>query len=116
MFTEEQWNNLSIAETRKYISLALKQTDVVVDDKGVYSASYDLLDIESNPKAVTDPVYLDEIYTSNQLLYIPSAYESEQIVAFNIDRQNSRWGKMWVGTENLIFRYSTIFEFSYEME
>lgn len=116
MFTDEQWNNLSIAETRKYISLALKQTDVNVNDEGVYSAAYDLLNLDVNPKAVTDPVYLDEIYTSNQLLYIPSAYESEQIVAFNIDRQNSRWGKMWVGTENLIFRYSTIFEFSYEME
>lgn len=116
MFTDEQWNNLSIADTRKYISLALKQTDVVVDDEGNYSASYDLLDMESNPKAVTDPVYLDEIYTSNQLLYIPSAYNSEQVVAFNIDRENSRCGKMWVGTEKLIFRYSAIFEFSYEME
>lgn len=116
MFTDEQWNNLSIAETRKYIALALKQTDVIIDDEGNYSASYDLLNMESNPKAVTDPVYLDEIYTSNQLLYIPSAYNSEQVVAFNIDRENSRCGKMWVGTEKLIFRYSAIFEFSYEME
>lgn len=116
-YTADEWNNLSKADTAAYIALSLKQVDAVLGDDGVtYEVGTELTDVTTDASKVTTPVQLGDIDTSSALAHLESGYGETAYCGINLetDTQYTNYGKAWVNSDEVTFRYLTTLEFSFD--
>lgn len=111
-YTDEQWNNLTKAETASQIAIALKQVDVTAEG----AAGTALTEATTDAMKVTTPVQLGDLEVNKKLAHLESGYGEASKVGINLetDTAYTNYGKAWVGDSNIVFRYLTTLEFAFD--
>lgn len=117
-YTNKEWNNLSKADTTSQIALALKQVDVT-SDGNTYEAGTALTNATTDPSKVMTPIELGNLSvdsSQNVLGHLESGYTDTVYCGINLetDNQYTNYGKAWVNSDNITFRYLTTLEFSFD--
>jgi len=110
-YTASQWNNLTKAETAAKIALSLKQVDVVDGDAGT-----ELTDATTDALKVTTPIQLGNLADNNKLAHLESGFGQASKVGVNLetDLAYTNYGKAWVNSSDITFRYMTTLEFAFD--
>lgn len=117
MYTTNQWNNLTKAETAENIALALKQVDVVTNAEMQKIAGTALTEATTDTLKVATPVQLGGLTAGDDVLaHLESGFGDASECAINLETDSTytNYGKAWVGNNDITFRYLTTLEFVFE--
>lgn len=111
-YTDYKWDNMTVAETKAEIAIAIKQVDV---ESG--AAGEALTDATTDALKVATPVQLGVLSGNGDLIaHLESAYSAETSCALNLEksRDYTDYGKAWIGADDVVFRYATVLEFVFD--
>ncbi len=111
-YTDYQWDNMTVAQTKAEIAIAIKQVDV---ENG--AAGEALTEATTDALKVSAPVQLGVLSGSGDLIaHLESAYSAETSCALNLEksREFTDYGKAWIGADDVVFRYATVLEFLFD--
>ena len=110
-YTADEWNNMTRAQTAAEIALSIKQVDVNGD--GTVGSA--LTDATTDAKKVTTPVKLG-VGAGSQVAHLESGFSDTATCGINLetDVAYTNYGKAWVDTDDIVFRYLATLEFAFE--
>lgn len=111
-YTDKEWDNMTVAQTKAEIAIAIKQVDV---ENG--AAGEALTEATVDALKVATPVELGVLSGSGNLIaHLESAYSEETSCALNLEksRDYTDYGKAWIGADDVVFRYATVLEFVFD--
>lgn len=111
-YTDKEWDNMTVAQTKAEIAIAIKQVDV---ENG--AAGEALTEATVDALKVATPVELGVLSGSGDLIaHLESAYSAETSCALNLEksRDYTDYGKAWIGADDVVFRYATVLEFVFD--
>lgn len=112
-YTADEWNNLTKDETEAQIAISLKQVDILAN--GI--AGTELTDATTDELKVSTPVELGDLSVKKTLAHLESGYNETAKCAINIETapEYTNYGKAWISTNDITFRYLTTLEFAFDM-